>query len=338
MKKISRVIRDQVLELLRSNKSMKKIVKDVGVSIATVSRIKSSYLPSKANQLSGRPSLISKTALRSINRKALIGRFKTGKDVHRHLLQEGVQISYQSTLDSLRRIKIRPRKKSKKPYLSDIHKRARYKWAKVHKDWTVNDWAKVIFSDETRINLWTSDGIQYCLRKEGTTLQPFHVQETVKYGGGHLMFWGCMTYRGLGYGSKIYDGNMKAEDYLHILKTSLKDTLKHYRYSTNSFIFQHDNDRKHTAKGTKNYLFNQGIEVLPWPSNSPDLNPIEYVWRYLKVKIGSRENKPKNIDELWELVLQEWEKIPADYIKSLYESMPSRVQAVLEAKGGHTKY
>ena len=152
------------------------------------------------------------------------------------------------------------------------------------------------------------------------------------------MFWGCMTWRGLGYGCQIYDGTMKSGDYISILDTTLRETLEYYGYQQGDFVFQHDNDRKHTARCTKAYLRGKGIEVLPWPARSPDLNPIEQVWDYLKIQIGRREKQPTIIHELWKIVLEEWERIPLDYLQKLYESMPKRVQAVLKAKGAHTKF
>jgi transposase len=338
MKSINNTTKEQILWLLQKQQSISGVAKAVGVNKATVSRLKNAFLPTLPRQASGRPYILSDIKLRQINRNVLKGDCTTGKDVHKRLQQEGIQISYQTILNSLRKIRIDPRKKSKKPFLSKKHQQERLKWARAHQHWTVDDWRRVIFSDETKINLWNSDGIKYCLRKLDTPLQPFHIEETVKHGGGNLMFWGCMTSKGLGYGCQIYDGTMKAVDYIGILDTTLWDSLEYYEYEPGDFIFQHDNDRKHTATATKIYLEDKGIEVLPWPSQSADLNPIEHVWKYLKVQIGLRDKRPTSIHDLWQVVLEEWERIPAQFIQSLYTSMPRRVHAVLKAKGGHTRY
>lgn len=147
-----------------------------------------------------------------------------------------------------------------------------------------------------------------------------------------------MTWQGLGYGCQVYEGTMKKEDYIEILDTTFKETLEHYQYREGQYIFQHDNDPKHTAKATAHYLEEQNIDVLPWPAQSADLNPIEHVWDILKVQIGRRETRPTSIHELWNVVLEEWELIPTAMIQTLYESMPRRVEAVLKARGGNTKY
>ena len=152
------------------------------------------------------------------------------------------------------------------------------------------------------------------------------------------MFWGCITWQGLGYGCQLYVRSMKKEDYIQVLDTTFKESLEHYHYEEGEYIFQHDNDPKHTAKATARYLEDQNIKVLPWPAQSPNLNPIEKVWDTLKVRIGRREKRPTSIHELRNVVLEGWERIPKEKIQRLYESMPRRVEAVLKAKGGHAKY
>ncbi|KIK24212.1 hypothetical protein PISMIDRAFT_98857 [Pisolithus microcarpus 441] len=77
---------------------------------------------------------------------------------------------------------------------------------------------------------------------------------------------------------------------------------------------------------------------MVWPAQSPDLNPIDDFWGCLKRRLAQHENPPSGIHDLWERVQVEWEGIPAEECQKLIESMPKRVQAVLKAKGGYTKY
>ena len=123
------------------------------------------------------------------------------------------------------------------------------------------------------------------------------------------MMWGCMTYYRVGYVCQVYDGTIKSEDYIYILDNSLKDTIDYYDLDKSDIIFQYDNDPKHTSAKTKAYLTDQQLNVLPWLAQSPNLNPIEHLWHYLKVKIGSYKSCPTSIHNLWSIIDEEWNKI-----------------------------
>ncbi|KAG1135517.1 hypothetical protein G6F38_012740 [Rhizopus arrhizus] len=102
----------------------------------------------------------------------------------------------------------------------------RLEWAKKHQDWTVKEWRKVVFSDETKINVWGSDSCKYYWKRPSDPLQLHHLEFTVKHGAGKLMMWGCITSEGPGYACQIYDGNMNADVYQHTVASKTVRTKR----------------------------------------------------------------------------------------------------------------
>ena len=92
----------------------------------------------------------------------------------------------------------------------------------------------------------------------------------------------------------------------------------------------------HTANTTRNYLAQKNIEVLDWPSNSPDLNPIENVWAYVQNSLTSA--LPRSANELWESVRNAWAAVPVELLQKLYNSIPTRLDKIIECSGGQSPY
>jgi transposase len=81
-----------------------------------------------------------------------------------------------------------------------------------------------------------------------------------------------------------------------------------------------------------------GIRMLSWPAQSPDLNPIENLWAEVKKNIRTYKKPPSNIVELDRYAKKAWKEISKYTIKNLVNSMLQRIQAVIAANGGLTKY
>ena len=104
------------------------------------------------------------------------------------------------------------------------------------------------------------------------------------------------------------------------------------------FILMQDNARAHSAQSVQAYLSHVGIPVMQWPANSPDMNPIEHVWDLLKRRVKSRMPPPNNLNELGNALLEEWERLPQEIIDNIICSMPRRMETVIRARGGNTRY
>src|SRR4030095_9616517 len=113
---------------------------------------------------------------------------------------------------------------------------------------------------------------------------------TVKHGGGSIMVWGCMTWQGVGNLVRI-DNGLDAQLYKDILHDDFLGSLEWYGLDKGDIIFQHDNDPKHTAKSTTEWLEDNEIQMLGWPAQSSDLNPIEHLWNEVDCRIRNRSVK-----------------------------------------------
>ena len=151
------------------------------------------------------------------------------------------------------------------------------------------------------------------------------------------MVWGCMGWESVGKLAEV-EGRMNANQYVDILKDNLLPSLEESGVSLEDVIFQQDNDPKHTSKKAKKWMEDNGINVLDWPPQSPDLTPIENLWNHTKKELAKYPRQAKGVWEIWDRVAEVWNNIDPEVCQNLIESMPRRIQAVIKAKGGHTKY
>ncbi len=205
----------------------------------------------------------------------------------------------------------------------------RLTWAKEKKNWTVAQWSKVLFSDESKFCISFGNQGPRVWRKEGEAHSPSCLKSSVKFPQS-VMIWGAMSSAGFG-------------PLCFLKPTSLypfiQEILEHFTlpsaeqlFKDTDFIFLQDLAPAHTAKSTKSWLNDHGVGVLDWPANSPDLN----LWSIFKRKM--RNKRPKNADELKATVKETWASIPPQQCHKLITSMPRRIEAVIKAKGAHTKY
>jgi transposase len=169
------------------------------------------------------------------------------------------------------------------------------------------------------------------------------------------MFWGCFVWNRLGPLIVCGSGGIGGDEYFEIFSDGLLSFVDdlfgpNMEETTvirqpNNVIFMHDGAPCHRSPAVAELLAEEGITVM-WPAQSPDLNPIENVWQTLKVKFHKRFTDfrcslPKSndaIEKYGEVLKEIWSEINPTVLSNLIRSTPSRVQAVIKAKGGPISY
>lgn len=225
----------------------------------------------------------------------------------------------------------------KKFFLTKKYIRKCIAWANERKDWTDENWPAVIYSDESKFNLFGSDGVQYCRRKPGGEFEEWNVQQVMKHGGGSVMVWGCITSHGFGQ-LVLVEGGMNAEKFCLVLEEGLLSTLEDQNLHPSDYYFQQDTNPRHTSKHAKKWFEEHGIDFLPWPPNSPDQNIIEHAWYELEKAVNHHTPHPTNTTQLFTVLQWTWEHLLQELLDSLYGSAHHRLLALRAQKGHHTRY
>jgi hypothetical protein len=159
--------------------------------------------------------------------------------------------------------------------------------------------------------------------------------ESDRFGGGSAMAWAGICHDGRTQ-LKIVQGTLNAVKYRDdILDPIALPFLQHRNFD---HVFQHDNARCHKTRVYQDFLNQNHIRVLPWPALSPDLSRIEHLWDDLGRRVRHRQNPLETLQELRDAYVHEWNNITQAFIQRLIGSMRRRCEAVVAARGGHTRY
>ncbi len=179
-----------------------------------------------------------------------------------------------------------------------VQKRHRVLWAKANLKWTVSKWNSVLWSDESKFDILVGNHGRCVLRAKEEGDLPACYQRSVQKPAS-LMVWGCISAYGMG-SLHVLDGAMNAERYIKV--------SEQHMLPSRWCLFQQDNAKPHTAAITTAWLRSRRVRVLNRPACSPDLLPIENIWRIIKRKIHQRW--PWTLQQLETYIRQEWDHTP----------------------------
>ncbi|GFX90653.1 transposable element Tcb2 transposase [Trichonephila clavipes] len=217
--------------------------------------------------------------------------------------------------------------------LTRQHRTASLQWCREHHNWTEEDWACVLFSDESRFSLSLDCRRQLIWRESGTAYRPENIQEKDRYPTCSIMVWAGIMINGRTRLHVVANGTMTGQRYIDEV---LLPHVRLFRGAVgDKFVLMDDNATCHRTLAVQDCLDSEGIQRLVWPARSPDLNPIENVWDALGRQVAGRNYPPTNKNTLIRALTEEWDKLPQQLLDNVVQSMVRRVECCITLHGGH---
>lgn len=327
-----------ILDLHKEKKSLREIGKIVRRNHCTIKKIIDKYTTRHTIEnlpRSGRPKKLTDSEVRTIVREVRNNPVSSAVNISKKIAEtSGKSVSASTIRRALHKNGLHGRVPRKKPYISKANQKKRIKFARKYQNEAPNFWENILYSDESKFEIFGAKKPPKIWRAKNEAFLDKCVTSTIKHGGGSVMVWGCMAASGVG-NLVFIESKMTKIDYLNILRDNITPSADKLGLSGN-WIFQHDNDPKHTSHIVKEWLLYRTPKTLDHPPQSPDLNPIEHLWEHLDRKI--RQRSISNKDDLKRALIEEWNNISPDITKNLVKSMPKRLNAVLKSHGKQTKY
>lgn len=327
----------------RAGASISETTTLLGFSRPTVSRVFREWQlrkkTSSDKDYSGRKRLVNERGERRVARIVRSNRRATTRQITAEFNAGASQsISQRTTRRTLQRMGFSSRRPSRVPLISQKNRKRRLLWAQERRNWSLEEWKKVAWSDESRFLLHHADGRIRIWRKQHEFMDPSCQMTTLQAGGGGTMVWGMFSWSTLGPLISL-DITLNSTAYLNIVADHVHSFMA-TMFPSGDGHFQQDNAPCHRARTVTNWFEEHQSEfsLLPWPAQSPDLNPIEHLWDEVERSFQSLETPPSNLTQLRAAIMSAWVNIPQERYQHLVESMPRRVSAVIRAKGGPTRY
>src|SRR3979490_2858716 len=247
MKSISAEKHSSVVSLLNEGYSYHQIQARTGLEKGTIGRISREVEGDKENHPGGRPSKLSPYDKHSIIHQISSGKLENAVQATQFINSIiSTSVTPQTVRNVLKEAGFRSATKKKVPMLKGSHCQQRLKFAQYHENWTLEDWKRVLWTDESKINRIGSDGKVYVWKQQGEPVSDRTTTATVKHGGGNnLVVWGCMGWNGVG---KVVEvpRQMDAVQNCEALEEGVEESIESLEMAKDKWYFQQDNDPKHT--------------------------------------------------------------------------------------------
>ncbi|GFU94612.1 transposable element Tcb2 transposase [Trichonephila clavipes] len=220
--------------------------------------------------------------------------------------------------------------------LNGRQRRNRLCWAREHVSWTQQQWASVLFTDESIFTMESDSGRLLIWREHRTRYHQSNTVERHSYRGGGILVWAGISLGGHTDLHVFHGGTVTGLRYRDEI---LDPYISPYAAAIgNDFIQMDDNARPHRARIVEEYLEDHGLERMEWPAQSSDLNPIEHLWDYLGREVAALNPPPRSLHELKQGLLCVWSSLPIPVSDNLINSIGNRCRQCIQVRGGHIPY
>ena len=223
----------------------------------------------------------------------------------------------------------------KKPYLKPEHVQKRKLFVKNMEDWTLEDFKRVVWTDESSFELGKNTRQTKVWRMTDEAYLEDCLQPTFKSSRLSVMVWGAISWGKKSNLVVLEKGRTTSKDFIEQV---YEGELGRFMGEVDEAILMEDGAPVHRSKISNKWKEDHGIEQIVWPPQSPDMNPIENFWNTMKVKVQKKFQMGMTMEKHIEVIRETWEEIDVEEINNLISSMLSRLQQLKKKRGKSTKY
>uniref|UniRef100_W5NNH8 Transposase Tc1-like domain-containing protein n=1 Tax=Lepisosteus oculatus TaxID=7918 RepID=W5NNH8_LEPOC len=332
---ISPFTRGRVVGQSDCGHSERQIARSLGLANGTVHNIIVKYRQSNeraVNHRPGRPSMLTEGTKRALVRVVSANPRTKLVDI-----ASTVNLSQRTAQRYLHKLGYNGSLSRPKPLLTKANVKRRLAWAQEMKEKPAAFWRSVVFTDQSQFQQFASSGRTWAWRKAGQAFQEDCVQPPAQDDGFSVMVWAAVWHAGKT--ELVFtEGPLDSPGYVSVLENHLLPLFRQGALQFSTHLLQEDCAPCHTSKTTTHWKSERGLQVVPWPPRSPDMNPIAHIWERLDRQLQQTTPRPPSAAALRDRLSELWRGLDQALVQTLIAGLQQRVLALHEARGRATRF